>query len=430
MNQNFQLPGSYKKWTWGLIVAGLIAVLYGFIAFHPFAHPVHLAEGQQPSEEAIKSTRFWASLLQNSVYWLLTVNAGMFFICITTLAMGGWQVALRRVPEAISSVVPILGLITFVILLAIVFGGRTDIYHWLDKDLYVPGTTTFDKILNGKHGFLNPTFFIIWSALSIGLWSFLGWKIRKFSLDSDKEPQMDHPTAKKWIDKNFTYASYFIVFFGLSVASTVPWLWLMSIDAHWYSTMYSWYTFASTFVSGLSLIAIFVIYLKNRGQLEYVTEEHLHDVGKFMFAFSIFWTYLWFSQYMLIWYSNQPEETRYFVDRIGTARQSGPYTGIFFFNLIVNFLGPLLILMKKGTKRNWTVMTFVAVLIIFGHWIDFYQMVMPGTLHENAQLLPFEFGVALFFIGVIMWGVGRYFEKHSLLAKNHPFLKESMIHHT
>ena len=354
----------------------------------------------------------------------------MFFICITTLAMGGWQVAMRRVPEAISSVVPILGVITFVILLAIILGGRTDIYHWLDPNLYVKGSGTFDKILNGKHGFLNPTFFIVWSALSVILWSFLGYKMRSFSLKSDEDGHMDNAQAKRWIDKNFTYASYFIVFFGLSVASTVPWLWLMSIDPHWYSTMYSWYTFASTFVSGLSLIAIFVIFLKNRGQLEYVTEEHLHDIGKFMFAFSVFWAYLWFDQYMLIWYSNQPEETRYFIDRIGTATKVGPYYGIFFFNLVVNFLAPLLIFMRKSSKRNWTVVTFVAVLIIFGHWIDFYQMIMPGTLGENAELMPFEFGIACLFIGIIMWGTGRYLSTHSLLAKNHPFLKESMIHHT
>ena len=149
-----------------------------------------------------------------------------------------------------------------------------------------------------------------------------------------------------------------------------------------------------------------------------------------MFAFSIFWTYLWFSQYMLIWYSNQPEETKYFIQRIGTAEHAGPYRGIFFFNLIVNFLCPILILMKRGVKRNWTLVTFMAVLIIFGHWIDFYQMVMPGTVHEKFEMMPFEFGIACLFIGLIMWGTGRYLSKHSLLAKNHPFLKESMIHHT
>jgi hypothetical protein len=431
MTNNFQLPGSYNKWTWGLIVAGLLAVLYGFIMFAPFTHPVHGEAGHAAgAHDMHNSTRFWASLLQNSVYFLLVVNASMFFICVTTLALGGWQVAMKRVPEAISSVVPILGGITFLILLAIVLGGRTDIYHWLDKSLYVEGSSTFDKILHGKHGFLNPTFFIVWSALSIGLWSWLGYKMRALSLKTDNEGPMDLVQAKSWMDTNFTVASFYVVVFGVTVAAVTPWFWLMSIDPHWYSTMYSWYTFASTFVSGMALIAIFVIYLKNRGELEYVTEEHLHDVGKFMFAFSVFWAYLWFDQYMLIWYSNQPEETRYFIDRIGTAEKSGPYHGIFFFNLIVNFLAPLLLLMRKGSKRNWTMVTFVAVLIIFGHWIDFFQMIMPGTLHENAQLMPFEFGVPCLFVGIIMWGVGRYFAKNSLVQKNHPFLKESMIHHT
>ena len=416
MEHRLELPASYKKWTWGLIIVGLIALLYGFIMFHPFAHAGH--------GENTNSTRFWAVLLQNSVYWLLTVNAAMFFICVTTMAMGGWQIAFRRVPEAISSVVPILGIITFVILLAIIFGHRTDVYHWLDTEAVAK-----DKILNGKKGFLNPAFFIICSAVSIALWWLLGKKMRTLSLQTDAAP-MDYEAGKKWIWKNTVWASLFTVAFGLTVASTIPWLWLMSIDPHWYSTMYSWYTFASTFVSGLSLIALFVIYVKNQGKLEYVTDEHMHDLGKFMFAFSVFWTYLWFSQYMLIWYSNQPEETRYFIDRIGTATEPGAYKGIFFFNLVVNFLCPLLILMKRGTKRNWTVVTFTAVLIIFGHWIDFYQMVMPGTLGEHYALMPFEFGIAALFIGIIMWGTGRYLSSHSLLVKNHPFLKESMIHHT
>jgi len=422
MNQQFELPSSYKKWTWGLIIAGLLALVYGIIVLQPFA-PVahHGAEGAHD----YSGTRFWAVLLQNSVFWLLVVNASMFFICVTTMAMGGWQVALRRVPEAISSVVPILGIITYLVLMGIIWGGRTDIFMWLDKDL-----VEHDHILKGKAGFLNPTFFTIWSAISIIMWWLLGRKMRTLSLESDKNGQMDHATAKKWIFKNTVWASLYCVFFGLSVASTIPWLWLMSIDAHWYSTMYSWYTFASSFVSGMSLVALFIIFLKNRGQLEYVTEEHLHDIGKFMFAFSIFWTYLWFSQYMLIWYSNQPEETKYFIERIGTADKSGPYHGLFFLNLILNFVCPLLILMKRGVKRNWSAITFMAVLIIFGHWIDFYQMVMPGTMKEHAEMMPFEFGICALFVGIIMWGVGKYLTKHPLLMKNHPFLKESMIHHT
>jgi len=396
----------------GLLIVGAIALLYGFIMYHPFSPAGH--------NENINGTRFWAVLLQNAVYWLLIVNASMFFIGVTTLAMGGWQVALRRVPEAISSVVPVLGAIAFLILMAIVWGGHDDIYLWVNKE-----TVANDKIIKGKSGFLNPVFFSIFSAITIFLWSFLGNKMRSLSLKSDEDGPMDYETGNKWIKKNILWAALFIVFFGLSVGSTIPWLWLMSIDTHWYSTMFSWYTFASSFVAGMSLIALFIVYLKNNGQLEYVTEEHIHDIGKFMFAFSIFWTYLWFSQYMLIWYANIPEETGYFKIRV-----QGPYRGIFFLNLILNFACPLLILMKKSSKRNYTLLTFMAILIIFGHWIDFWQMVMPGTLYEHAEIMPFEFGIALLFIGIIMWRVGVYLSSHSLTVKNHPFLKESMIHHT
>lgn len=417
MNTNtFLLPGGFKKWTWGLLIVGIVTLLFGFILLNPFGG----SHGDN-----VSSTRFWAVLLQNSVYWLLLVNASMFFMCITTLAMGGWQVAMRRVPEAISSLVPILGVITLVILLSLVLGHRADIYHWVDREHVAQ-----DKILKGKSGFLSPGFYIVASLLSIGLWSFIGMKIRQFSQESDRGGHMSFEEGKSWINKNMSWAAFFIVVFGLSVGSTMPWLWIMSIDAHWFSTMFSWYTFASTFVSGIALITLFVIFLKNRGELEYVTEEHIHDLGKFMFAFSIFWTYLWFSQYMLIWYSNQPEETTYFIQRIGTAEQAGPYKGIFFMNLIINFVCPLLILMKRGSKRNYTVITFMSVLIIFGHWLDFYQMVMPGTVKAQPHMSWFEFGIPLGFIGLIMWGVGRYFSRVPLVASNHPFLKESIIHHT
>ena len=128
---------------------------------------------------------------------------------------------------------------------------------------------------------------------------------------------------------------------------------------------------------------------------------------------------------MLIWYANIPEETTYFKIRV-----EGPFRGIFFVNLILNFAAPLLILMKKAVKRNWTMVTFMAILIIFGHWLDFWQMVMPGTLGGHAELMPFEFGIAALFVGIIMWRVGVYLSSNPMTMKNHPFLKESMIHHT
>jgi hypothetical protein len=361
--------------------------------------------------------RFWAALLHNSVYFLLIVNAAMFFICATTLAMGGWQMGFRRVTEAISVAVIPIGIITFIILMCLVFGHQHHIYHWL--------TPEGDKILEGKSGFLNPTFFTIWTVLTIVGWIALGYKMRVISRKLDTQPMDSVEEGRGYVFHTTVWASLYIVWFALTVASTTPWLWYMSIDAHWFSTMYSWYTFASSFVAGIALITLFVIYMKNKGYLELVNEEHLHDLGKFMFAFSIFWTYLWFSQYMLIWYANIPEETVYF-----KPRAQGVYSGVFWFSLIINFVAPLLILMRRSSKRNYTTLTFMAVFIIFGHWLDFYQMVFPGPFPTHMQLGLLDFGLALGFIGLIMFVTGQQLSKHPMYVKNHPFFKETIIHHT
>ncbi|GAO42188.1 hypothetical protein [Flavihumibacter petaseus] len=401
--EQFEIPAKYKMWSMILMAIGIVSVLVGYFMYG--------------TGDEHQNSRFWGTLLYNSVFFMLVVNASMFFICATTMAMGGFQMAFRRVTEAISTAVVPLGIISGVILLTLVLGHKHHIYHWL-----TPGN---DKILLGKSGFLNANFFIIWTILSIGGWIFLGAKMRAISKEIDNREALSVEEGKAYIFKNTIWASLFLVWFGLTVMSTVPWLWLMSLDAHWYSTMYSWYTFASTFVAGMSLITLFVIYLKNQGYLELVNHEHLHDLGKFMFAFSVFWTYLWFSQYMLIWYANIPEETVYFKHRV-----QGPYRGIFFLNLIVNFIAPLLILMRRSSKRNYTLLVFMAALIICGHWLDFYQMVIATLSKEHVELNFFDFGVAAGFVGLIMWSTGNALTKRSLIAKNHPFFKESIIHHT
>ncbi|MDE3126071.1 MAG: quinol:cytochrome C oxidoreductase [Bacteroidota bacterium] len=394
-----------KKWSYILIGIGLLAFIIGLFT-----------KGTGTNEER---AIFMGTIMYNTIFWTMVCNAAMFFICATTLAMGGWQMTFRRVAEAISTLVPVFGIITLVVLFYIVFTGNHEIYHWLDAK-----QVAADEILKGKSGFLNVKFFVIWSILAVGLWSLLGWRMRKISSEADIEP-MDFNSGNAYVWKNTVTAGLFIVWFALTVGSTLPWLWLMSIDAHWYSTMYSWYVFASTFVAGIALITLWVIYLKNKGYLEYTNQEHLHDLGKFIFAFSIFWTYLWFSQYMLIWYSNQPEETIYFKGRV-----QGPYKGIFFLNIIINFICPLLILMKRSSKRNYTLMTFMAVLILFGHWIDFYQMVMPGISKEHVSLGWFDFGILALFIGLMIHFVGKALASKPLIAKYNPFLKESIVHHT
>lgn len=408
IREYFEVPKRYKNWSVGLIAVGIISLIVGYLLYGA-------------GDDVHHKTRFWAALLQNSVYFLMITNAAMFFICATTLAHGGWQMVFRRVPEAIAAAVPVIGVIALVILLAIAFGGHhmTHIYHWTDAE-----AVNGDPILKGKKPFLNLSFFTIWTVLTIGLWSVLGYKMRRLSLKSD-EGTMTVEEGKKYIWKNTVWAALYIIWFALTIMSVTPWIWMMSIDAHWYSTMYSWYTFASTWVAGLSLMMLFVVYLKNNGYLEYTNREHIHDIGKFIFAFSVFWAYLWFSQFMLIWYANIPEETVYF-----KPRTEGAYSGIFWFSFIINFLAPLLILMKRGSKRNYSTVTIMSLVLIFGHWLDFYQMVFASVAPEHVEMNLFDFGIALGFIGVIMYAAGRAMSRFPLLAKNHPYFKESIIHHT
>ena len=403
IKENFETPSRYKTWSLALMGVGALSLIVGYILY-----------GNQDG-----STRFWSALLHNSVYFLLVVNAAMFFFAASTLAWGGWQISFRRVTEAIAACVIPIGAICFVILLALVFGNKSNIYDWLNKDL-----VAHDEALKGKSGFLSPSFFIIWTTLTIGLWILFGYRLRVISREVDDTP-LSVEEGKKYIWKNTVWSAVYIFWFALTVASVTPWLWLMSTNAHWFSTMYSWYTFASSFVPGVALITLFVIYLKNLGYLEFTNDEHLHDLGKFQFAFSIFWTYLWFSQFMLIWYANISEETIYFKTRF-----EGPYAGLFYLNLVINFLAPLLIYMSRDSKRNYATLTFMSVALIFGHWIDFYQMVFGSTMKDHVPMNFFDFGVAAGFVGLIMWNTARVLGKYPLIPQNHPFLKESIIHHT
>ena len=425
LKDQFEIPGGLKKWSYALMAVGVITLLLGVVFLSPFGG--HHG-GSETDPHSYGATKFWMALMHNGIFWLLVCAASFFFISATTLAQGGWPLAFRRVPEAISGSINYLGPIALVILLAYVWvSDDHHIYHWKDTE-----HVKHDAKLTWKAGFLNPMFYTVLSVISVGLWMWFRNWFRKLSIAEDLGEPSDH--TNYW--KTLAIAAAFLVTYGLTVMSTLPWMWLMSIDAHWFSTMYSWYTFASSWVAGISLMMLFVVYLKNLGYLEFVTDEHIHDIGKFMFAFSVFWTYLWFSQFMLIWYSNQPEETVYFIDRVGIPGKPGPFKGIFYLNLIINFLAPLLILMKRGSKRNYTVVTIMAVVIIFGHWLDFYQMVTPGPLKKlgAASNDPVHFiyslGIGAGFLGLVMFLTARYLTKASLLPKNHPLVKESIIHHT
>lgn len=401
----YQATAAYKNWTYILLSIGVLALLGGVFAF-------------ALSEDALLSARFWVVLLQNSMYFLMLTHCAMFFLCAVILAMGGWMVTFKRIPEVISALTPVYAAIVLLILLMVTLGGQYPVYHWLDTH-----HVAHDSILTWKAPFLNIYFFLIFSVVSLLLWVVLGMKMRALSRKMDTAPAQNVQQAKRLVFTNTVWAGVFMAVFTLTMASVLPWLWMLSIDAHWYSSIYSWYVLASVFSAALALIVLYVLLLKRQNYLPLTNKEHLHDLGKLVFGFSAFWAYLWYAQYMLIWYADLPEETVYF-----KIRQQGPYAFFFYFNFVINFILPFFLLMARDTKRNAVYMMLTALLVIAGHWIDFFQMMIPGVLGAAYGFGWFEWGVFIFFIGLTMFLMQKKLRKTPLLPVGDPYLKESIVH--
>ncbi|HAA12852.1 MAG TPA: quinol:cytochrome C oxidoreductase [Cytophagales bacterium] len=375
-------------------------------------------------EEVTWLKRFAIDLWINHIYFFGIGVIGVFFFAIQYAANVGWSSQLKRVFLNFGNWLPIsfiLGLVLF-----FVFGH--DIFHWTHSDLYVEGGSGYDKIIDGKAGFFFwplekggpvPFFFLLRYLLFFGAWILI---MRKFYALSRKEDEIGGDAT---YFKIRSWSAIFLVIFAVS-SSTSAWDWILSIDTHWFSTMFGWYVFASWFVSGLAAITFLVIALKKAGYLPNVTSEHLHDLGKFMFAFSIFWTYVWFSQFLLIYYANIPEETIYFVERL----RSDHFSGYFFINIILNFFLPFLMLMTRDSKRHLMFLQIVAVLIMGGHWIDFFLMMTPGTVGESGNIGFTEMGTILVFGSAFLFVVLNSLKKLPLVPKNDPMLVESLHHHT
>lgn len=321
--------------------------------------------------------------------------------------------------------IPVAGILMLSLFLLDLFTGH-HIFHWTHHDLYAEGTPEYDPLISKKAPFFFwpgeaggfPIFYIFRMVLFFGLWYWFLIMIRKNMLAEDLEN-----TTAYWY-KNRVNATVFLIIFAVS-SSVAAWDWVMSIDTHWFSTMFGWYVFASWWVTGLAVITLIVASLKSAGYLKIVTSNHLHDLGKFVFAFSIFWTYIWFGQFMLIYYANIPEETVYFIERMTTA----PYSWIFYLNLILNFVLPFLLLMTRDAKRQISTLKLVCPIIIVGHWFDFFNMVTPGIMQEQGGVGFLEIGVALIFMAVYLLVVLSSLAKVPLIGKNHPMLQESLNHH-
>lgn len=353
--------------------------------------------------------RFWANFHMNTVYITFISLAGMVFLAIHSLGTSGWQTSIQRIPEAMTTFLP-AGLVFMMIILIGMWFNLHHIFHWIHPE-------EGDKVLELKKAYLNVPFFSIRSLIYLGGWILLArwWRIN--SLRQDNDPDL------KYFRKTNIASGVFIVFFAIT-SSMAAWDWLMSLDPHWFSTLFGWYVFSGLLVSGTAVIILLVVILHATGYLPHINKEHLHDLGKYLFAFSVLWAYLWFSQYMLIWYGNLPEETAYFVERLKG------FNTLFLINVGVNFVVPFLGLMTRNSKRIPIVLMLVSLVVLAGHWIDFYLLVMPDTAGEAATIGFVEVGMTLGFLGLFLWIVFRALARANLVPANHPYFKESLEYHT
>jgi hypothetical protein len=358
--------------------------------------------------------RVFAVLLTNSYFFLILSVCALFFVGIQYIANAGWATLIKRVPEAIATFIPIAAVLMIVSLLL----GKNDLYHWAhyEHEHLNPGDVGYDKLLSSKSWFLNTSFFIGGIVIIPLLWFLFQRKLA--SLSSAEDAQGGLQSFKSSI----TWSAAFTFVFAFSF-SILSWLVIMSVDAHWFSTIFSIYNFATGFVVTIATIVLFVLWLRSKGFLTLVTDEHVHDLGKFLFAFSIFWTYIWIAQYLLIWYAQIPEEVYYY-----QVRLMDKWKPFFYINLVMNFLVPFFGLMTRDAKRNPKVLGTVAVIIILGHFNDVWLMIMPGSIGSIAGMGLLEIGSFVLFAGIFLYWVLNRLTKQSLVPVNHPYVEESAHH--
>ncbi|MEY4570943.1 MAG: hypothetical protein RLZ10_136 [Bacteroidota bacterium] len=400
MSMEFTIPARAKKITLSLIVVGAALAIVGVLTSMKDHHFM---------------TRLLTNGLINAFFFFAIALGALFFLALQYATETGWYASVKRVIEGIAGVLPYgIGLLG-VILLAITLMDGAHIYIWMDPETTNPASHHYDEIIEGKAPYLNKIFFWIRTAVYFATYIIFWNGFRKRSLEEDRIG------GTELHFKNYRKGATFLVFFAV-FSSTSAWDWIMSIDVHWFSTLFGWYTFAGMWCSAMTVIVLTTIYLKKLGYLERVNDSHIHDIGKWTFATSFLWSYLFFSQFMLIWYANIGEEVTYYQMRIEN------FKFLYFAMFLINFAFPMLILMSRDAKRNYGVLTFVGIIILLGHWLDVYLMISAGSLGASAKIGFLEVGLLLLCVGLFIRLLLNNLTKAPLMPVNHPFLDES-VHH-
>jgi hypothetical protein len=411
----FKFEGKLKTTSIVLMVIGAIALVGGFV-----------------TDTSDHHQRWWSNLLINGYFFFAIALGALFFYALQYAAEVGWSAYIKRFFEAMFAYLPIGSIVIVIVLLA----GQAHlhhIYHWMDHTLYhefmivngdeVTYTDTqeagavvnpnYDYIIANKSAYLNTAFFWLRTVIYLATFLIFARLFRKWSLQEDQEGG----TRLHFLQ--YRRSALFLVFFAV-FSSTLSWDWLMSIDTHWFSTLYGWYVFSGMWVSTMIFALVSLLWMRSKGFFPNLSDSHVHDMSKWMFAISMLWSYLWFSQFMLIWYSNIPEEVTYYVNRMFTD-YSVPFMVMFF----INFAVPFYVLIARDAKRNPSFILPVAFLIFIGHFADVYMLIIPGTMHDHNHFGWMEVGMFLGFLGLFMFSTFRALSKAPLVAKNHPYLQES-----
>lgn len=396
----FSISNKAKVFTTSLMVIGLLFTAIGVFT---------------SMNEHHFETRLLTNGLINSFFFFAIGLGALFFLALQYATETGWYASVKRVIEAVAGYLPYGMAMLALTLLTITFMKGAHIYLWMDPEYTTEGSHHYDSIIAGKAAYLNPIFFWIRTVVYMAVYYFFLRGFRMRSLEEDRIGGTDLHF------KNYRKAATFLVFFAV-FSSTSAWDWLMSIDVHWFSTLFGWYTFAGMWVSTMTVLVMLTLYLKKLGYLPKVNDSHIHDLGKWTFATSFLWSYLWFSQFMLIWYANIGEEVVYYITRIEH------YKVMYFGMFLINFAFPMLILMSRDAKRNAGILSFVGVIILIGHWLDVYIMVSAGSLGQSAKIGFLEIGMAVLVAGFFIRVILNNLTKAPLTPVNHPFLDES-IHH-
>lgn len=361
------LPVSINKTGWTLFLTGLLLSVIAFI--------------YDPQRSAYNLVIIFM--------FVTSVGVGsLFLVALEYVAGAVWSTPFRRVSEFLSSIIFILPFMALIL-----FFNMQNLFEWMR-----PSVVQADKVLQGKSSYLNLNFFILRTAVIIGVWFLFYWLIIRNSKLQDKTKDQNLTT------KNIRISAVFMPIFGLLI-TVLSIDWIMSLEPHWYSTIFGVYYFSGTVLAGLAALTIVVVLLRENGYMNLgLTKDHYYSLGALLFAFTNFWAYIAFSQYLLIWYGNIPEETVWMIER-----WHGSWKFISLGVIFLRFVIPYTALVSQPSKTNPTRLLWVSILILFSHFYDLYWMIMPsfdksglvfGWIELAFPILTVGFVILLFYYKV------------------------------